>query len=116
MAGDDAFLIVVRYFPILFVVAGVLVVVWFSRQRLPHELESDVLAALSETEALTPMTIRQRPPLDYQDVDVRLIERVLERLCMSGLAVRWYDTSNTSERCAVYRRVRSVPLDGGGVK
>ena len=113
MAGDDAFLSFVRYAPIAFVVAGVLVIIWFSRQRLPHELEPDVLAALSETEALSAMTIRQRPPLAYQDVDLRMLERVLEQLCMSGQAVRWYIAEEATERRPVYRRVRSDPLDGG---
>jgi hypothetical protein len=106
--GEDAFLSVVRYAPILFVIAGVLVVVWLSGQRLPHELQPDVLAALSDTEALPPRTIRQRPPLAYQDIDLSLLEVVLDRLCAEGLAVRWYEDID-SERQAVYRRIRFVP-------
>jgi hypothetical protein len=111
-ASDDAFLIIVRFVPIIFVVAGVLVVIWLSGQRLPHELEPDVLAALSETEALPTKTIRQRPPLSYQNVDLGMLEGVLNQLCTSGLAVRWYESID-SGRQAVYRRVGSAPVDGG---
>ena len=106
--SDAAFLMWVRYVPILFVVAGVLVVVWLSGQRLPYELQPDVLAALSETEALPPRAIRDREPLAHQNVDLRTLETVLERLCIDGLAVRWFEDFGT-ERHAVYRRIRSVP-------
>ena len=112
MGGDDAFLVFVRYAPIAFVVAGVLVVVWHSRQRLPHELEPDVLAALSDSEALTPTSIRERPPLAHQDIDLRMLEHVLDELCTSGRVVRWYERVD-SERRVVYRRIKS---DGGGVR
>jgi hypothetical protein len=110
MAGmsDDAFLIWVRYVPILFVVAGVLVVVWLSGQRLPSELQPDVLAAMSEDEALPPRVIRDREPLAHQNIDLRTLETVLERLCNEGLAVRWFEDFG-SGRQAVYRRIRSVP-------
>src|SRR5919201_2619977 len=91
MGHDDPFLVALRFAPLLFVLAGVLVVVWLSRERLPYEREPDVLAALSETEALSPDSIRQRPPLAHQDVDVRLLLQVLDRLCCDGLAVRWYE-------------------------
>jgi hypothetical protein len=113
-ASDDAFLSVVRYMPIVFIFAGVMVVVWLSGQRLPQELEPDVLAALSETEALPTLAIRHRPPLAYQNVDLRMLERVLNQLCASGLVVRWYESAD-SERRAVYRRVGSGPK-GGGVR
>ena len=106
--SDDAFLMWVRYVPMLFVVAGVLVVVWLSGQRLPYELQPDVLAALSETEALPPRAIRDREPLAHQNVDLRTLETVLERLCTDGLAVRWFEDLG-SGRQAVYRRIRSVP-------
>jgi hypothetical protein len=115
--SDDAFLVVVRYVPILFAIAGVLVVMWLSNQRLPHELQPDVLAALSDTEALPPSTIKERPPLAHQDVNLRTLEAVLELLCRNGLVVRWYTVVEVpgpggtarNERQAVYRRIRSVP-------
>jgi hypothetical protein len=108
--SDDAFLTAVRYAPILFAVAGVLVVVWHSRQRLPDELLPDVLAALSETEALPPASIRQRAPLAHQNVDLRTLETVLEDLCTTGRAVRWYqavDEPGRNWRQVVYRRIKS---------
>jgi len=104
MLGDDAFLAFVRYAPLLFVFAGVCVVLWLARQRLPSELQPDVLAALSETEALTPRVIRERPPLAYQNIDLKLLEIVLEHLCSAGQVVRWYENVG-SERQVVYRRV-----------
>jgi hypothetical protein len=105
VASDDAFLIVVRFVPILFVVAGVLVVVVLSRERLPADLEPDVLAALSDTEALPCSLIRERPPLAHQEVDLGVLEHILTQLCVSGRAVRWYEMHN-AERRAVYRRIR----------
>jgi hypothetical protein len=88
--SDDLFLAVVRYAPILFVVAG-------------------VLAALSDTEALPTGSIRQRLPLGVQGVDGETLARVLEALCTDGLAVRWYEDVDVSgarqERQPVYRRV-----------
>jgi hypothetical protein len=112
MGSDDGFLVMVRFAPIAFVIIGVLVVVWHSRQRLPDELRPDVLAALSETEALSPASIRQRPPLAGQDLDLRTLQTVLEDLCTTGRAVRWYeqvDTPGQSGRQVVYRRIKSAP-------
>ncbi len=57
MGGDDLFLAALRYAPLLFGVAGVLVVVWLLRERLPYELQPDVLAAVSETGS--PLTLRR---------------------------------------------------------
>jgi hypothetical protein len=110
MGNDDTFLILVRFAPIVFAVVGVLVVAWYSRQRLPDELRPDVLAALSETEALSPASIRQRPPLADQDLDLRTLETVLEDLCTTGRAVRWYepvDIPGHSGRQVVYRRIKT---------
>jgi hypothetical protein len=104
MGGDDAFLAFVRYAPLLFVLAGVSVVLWLARERLPCEMQPDVLAALSETEALTPRVIRERPPLAHQNIDLKLLEIVLEHLCSAGQVVRWYENIG-SERQLVYRRV-----------
>jgi hypothetical protein len=113
MANDDPVLATLRYAPFLFVIVGVGLVMWLSRQRLPHELLPDVLAALSDTEALPTWTIRQRPPLAYQDVDIKTLIVVLDRLCNDGLVVRWYEAVDAPgsgatsglERQAVYRRV-----------
>jgi hypothetical protein len=103
MAMDDPVMAVLRYAPIAFVVLGVGFVVWLARQRLPFELQPDILAALSDTEALPAETIRQRPPLTYLNVDVKTLAAVLERLCNDGLVVRWYEGADR-ERQAVYRR------------
>jgi hypothetical protein len=108
LVGDDPFLAWVRYAPILFVVAGLLVVAWLSRQRSAHEIQPDVLAALSETEPLPAATIRQRPPLDHQNIDRATLVRALEDLCGAGLVVRWYETreaTGSGPGEAVYRRV-----------
>ena len=112
MAGmgmtDDPLMAILRYAPIVFVILGVGFVVWLARQRLPFELQPDVLAALSDTEALPTSTIRQRPPLAYQDVDLKTLVGVLERMCNDGLVVRWYEDSDApGARQAVYRRVSS---------
>ena len=113
MGGNDLFLAVVRYAPLLFVIAGILVVVWLSRHPLPVDLRGDVLAALSDTEALPAWAIRQRPPLAYQDVDLDTLDLVLQHLCNDGLVVRWYEAvevprsgdSARRDRQAVYRRI-----------
>jgi hypothetical protein len=109
MGSDDPLLAILRYAPIVFVIFGVGFVVWLARQRLPFEMQPDILAALSDTEALPTSTIRQRPPLAYQDVDAKTLTSVLERLCNDGLVVRWYVDVDAPgrERQAVYRRVSS---------
>ena len=64
---------------------------------------------VTDSEALPTSTIRQRPPLAYQDVDIKTLAGVLERLCTDGLVVRWYEDADAPgrERQAVYRRVSS---------
>src|ERR1700738_2115533 len=104
--GDDPLLAILRYVPIAFVVLGVGFVVWLARQRLPFELQPDILAALSDTEALSAEMIRQRPTLAYLNVDRKTLADVLERLCNDGLVVRWYEGVDR-ERQAVYRRKRT---------
>lgn len=104
MPGDDAFLAFVRYAPFVFVFAGLFVVLWLAGQRLPSEMQPDVLAALSETEALTPLVIRERPPLAHQNIDMKVLEITLGHLCSAGQVVRWYENVG-SERQVVYRRV-----------
>ena len=123
LSGDsslDVFTAVLRYFPLVFVVGGLLMVGWLARQRSPQDLHPDVLAALSYTEALTPGVIRHRPPLDTQDVDLDTLLGVLEELRRAGLAVRWYEIVPGSsgsaglERQAVYRRIRRVAAETAG--
>jgi hypothetical protein len=91
MGSDDPLLMALRYAPIVFVIVGLGLVMWLQRQRLPQEWQPDVLDALSETEALPPTAIRDRPPLAHQDLDLRTLESVLEVLCHTGQAVRWYE-------------------------
>jgi hypothetical protein len=98
----DLWLAFMRYAPLLFVIAGILVLAWLTRQRGPVELHNDVLAALSETEVLSALQLRQRMA---QDVDVATLERILDELRTAGLVVRWYETIE-AERQLVYRRVR----------
>jgi hypothetical protein len=111
---NDLFTAVVRYFPLLFVLGGILVMAWLARQRSPQDLQPDVLAALSETEALPPGTIRRRPPLDTQDIDPDTLLRVLEELRCAGLAVRWYERVAGAEPQPVYRRIRRVAVERAG--
>jgi len=107
VGSDDMFLALIRFAPLLFIFGGVLVVWWLSRQRSSSELQPDVLAAMSETEALPARMIRQRPTLDRLDIEVEALARVLDELCGAGLAVRWYETVD-AERQLVYRRRRAA--------
>ena len=115
MGSDDAFLALLRYAPLLFVFGGVAVVVWLARQRLPSEIQPDVLEALSESEALSPRVIRERPPLAHQNIDLKLLETVLEHLCSGGQVVRWYETVG-NERQVVYRRVGASTTQASGLR
>jgi DNA-binding IclR family transcriptional regulator len=116
VGSDDLFTAVVRYFPLLFVVGGLVLLAWLARQRSAQDLQPDVLAALSDTEALPLWTIRRRPPLDTQDVDPDTLLRILEELRGAGLAVRWYEVvpGGAAERQPVYRRVRRVAAETVG--
>src|SRR5258708_20445590 len=108
MAMDDPLLAVLRYVPIAFVLLGVGFVVWLARQRLPFELQPDILAALSDTEALPAKTILERPPLAYQNVDLQTLAPALQRRSNDGLVARWYAQAlerPNRERQACYRRV-----------
>lgn len=109
---DDGVWVFVRYAPMAFVVAGGLVVWWMSSQRLPHEIQPDVLEALSDTEALPPSVIRDRPPLAHQNIDMHMLESILDHLCSDGLVVRWYEGFD-AERQAVYRRIKVVTEKAG---
>jgi hypothetical protein len=101
-----------RYAPIVFVIAGIGLVMWLSRQRMPHEWQSDVLEALSDTEALPPTAIRDRAPLAHQDLDLHTLESVLDALCTQGQAVRWYQPAADDGRPRpVYRRIAAPATD-----
>ncbi len=101
---NDLLLAFMRYAPLLFVFAGILVVAWLSRQRSTQELQTEVLAALSETELLSAKQLRHR--LTSADMDLETITRILDELRSAGLVVRWYETVE-AERQLVYRRVRA---------
>ena len=71
------------------------------RSERPH------LTLQAPREALPAATILQRPPLAYQDVDLKTLAAALERMCTDGLVVRWYEEADAPgrERQAVYRRI-----------
>jgi len=116
VGSDDLFTAVVRYFPLVFVISGLVLLGWLVRQRSPQDLQPDVLAALSDTEALPAPSIRRRPPLDSRDVDLDTLLRVLEELRGAGLAVRWYEVvpGGAAERQPVYRRIRRAAAETAG--
>ena len=103
--SNDLLLALMRYAPLIFVLAGILVVAWLSRQRSPHDLRNEVLAALSETEVCSVKQLRSRMP--SLDCDTDTLERILDELRGAGLVVRWYETIE-AERQLVYRRVRAL--------
>ncbi len=100
--ANDLLLALMRYAPLLFVVAGILVVGWLARQRSPTEIRTEVLDALSDTEVLSLSQLRHRLTTP---VDLETLARVLDELRTAGLVVRWYETIE-AERQLVYRRVR----------
>ena len=108
---DDPLLAVLRLFPFVFAAAGVALVAWMARARLPTDLEQDVLAALSETEALSVTELCRRAPLAGTGADPDTVTVVLVHLCQSGLVVRWYaealrnGQTGSQHRQPVYRRV-----------
>ncbi|SRR5579884_1246156 len=119
--GEQTFWEMLLIFPMAMAGAGLLLVaysfLWF---RLPVELEPEVLAALSETEALPSWEVRQRPPLAERDIDVGTLIHVLEGLCRKGLVVRWYEEvempgpkgAARRELSPVYRRVARPAAEG----
>src|SRR5262245_45217306 len=92
VGSEDAFMSIVRFAPLVFIFGGLMAVWWLSRERSSDELQPDVLAAMSEAEALPAREIRARPPLDRTNIEVDALVRVLDELCRAGLAVRWYET------------------------
>jgi hypothetical protein len=98
-SNQDVLLFILRYAPLLFVIAGALVLWWLTRQRFPADVQPQVLAALSETEALPVRILRER-----LDIDLATLEKVLDDLRLAGLVVRWYEPGGS----LVYRKISSV--------
>jgi hypothetical protein len=107
---NDLVLAAVRYAPLMFIIGGLVFLAWLSKQLTASELRPDVLAALSETEALPLSTIRDRPPLDARDLDLTMLARILDELCGAGLVVRWYEDAlaDNGRRVPVYRKLKPV--------
>jgi hypothetical protein len=97
---DDLLTIVAALFPPVLAVLGVGYIWYASRIRTPADVEQDVLAALSERDALPIAVICNRPPLAGQPVDPAVVHFTLEHLRRRGRLVRWADGDQT-----VYRRI-----------
>jgi hypothetical protein len=111
MMFDDPLVGAATFFPVAFVAVGLGFLWWAAHGRLPAELESDVLEALSAAEALPVAQICDRPPLAGQPLHPETVSYALEHLRRTGRAVRWYarpvdqEDVDTDEREALYRRV-----------
>jgi hypothetical protein len=97
--------LVLRSLPFAIFGGGLLVVGWLLRTRLASEIEDEVLAALSETEALPPSVIRQRAPLASLQVDINTLVVALENLRREGRVTRWYDRAGQGPAQPLYRRI-----------
>jgi hypothetical protein len=100
---DDLLFVIAALFPPLLAAVGVGFIWYVGRIRTPADVEQDVLAAVSERDALPIAVICERPPLAGQPVDPRVVHFTLEHLRRSGRLVRWY--SREHEDQAVYRRI-----------
>ncbi len=100
---------VLRFFPLLFFAFGVGFLGWVRRHPLPGDLQPDVLAATSQTEALPAWSVFERLPAHVHAADVAAVDSALEGLRERGLVVRWYEEvalpGGGVQRQAVYRRV-----------
>ena len=98
---DDPLLSVAAVFPLALALVGGGFVWWAARTRFPADadVESDVLEALSEREALPLRVICHRASLDPTTA-----ASALEHLRQTGRAVRWYDR-RAEEQEVVYRKV-----------
>jgi hypothetical protein len=97
----DPLLAIATLFPMLLGAAGIGFICYSCHDRTPADVEADVLAALSEREALPIALICRRPPLAGQAVDPNVVHLTLEHLRRTRRAVRWYE----AEQQAIYRRV-----------
>jgi hypothetical protein len=97
---DDPLLGVAAVFPFALALVGGGFIWWAARTRFPADadVQSDVLEALSENEALPLRVICRRAAIDPTTA-----ASALEHLRQTGRAVRWYDRE--AEQDIVYRRV-----------
>jgi hypothetical protein len=97
---DDPLLSVAAVFPFALALVGGGFIWWAARTRFPADadVQSEVLEALSEREALPLRVICRRASLDPTTA-----AEALEHLRKTGRAVRWYDRE--AEQDIVYRRV-----------
>jgi hypothetical protein len=100
---DDLLLLIAALFPPVLAVIGVGYIWYASRIRTPADVEADVLAALSERDALPIKMICNRPPLAGQPLDPSVVHFTLEHLRRKGRLVRWYSSDHDDE--VVYRRI-----------
>jgi|SRR5215831_1423197 hypothetical protein len=100
---DDLLFFLAAFFPPLLAATGVGFVWHVARMRTPADVEQDVLAAVSERDALPIALICKRPPLAGRPLDPRVVHFTLEQLRREGRLVRWY--SHEHEDQAVYRRI-----------
>jgi hypothetical protein len=95
---DDPLLTIAAVFPFVLACVGAGFVWWAAHTRLPADVESEVLAALSNSEALPVLVICRRARV----ADPTTVESALEHLRQTGRAVRWV---SREPRETVYRRV-----------
>src|SRR6185503_20864807 len=100
---DDLLLEFASLFPLLLAAVGIGFIFYVNHMRTPAEVEQDVLAAVSEHDALPITMICQRPPLAGQSLDPSLVHFTLEQLRRRGRLVRWYSREHADQ--AVYRRI-----------
>jgi hypothetical protein len=100
---DDPLFSFAAIFPFLLAVCGLGFIWYSSRLRTPADVEADVLAALSEHDALPLATICRRPPLAGQPLDPDVVHFTLEHLRLKGRAVRWRAAEHQHQ--VVYRRI-----------
>jgi hypothetical protein len=99
---DDLLFTFATFFPFLLALCGVGFIWYSSRLRTPADMEADVLAALSEHDALPVSLICKRPPLAGQPLDPDVVHFTLEHLRRQGRLVRWYADQHEQ---VVYRRI-----------
>jgi hypothetical protein len=100
---DDLLFSFATIFPFLLTLSGLGFIWYSSRMRTPGDVEADVLAALSEHDALPVSLICERPPLAGKALDPDVVHFTLELLRRKGRAVRWYAHEHQDE--VVYRRI-----------
>src|SRR5215216_4767531 len=99
---DDLVFFIAALCPPLLAAFGVGFIWHLGRIRTPADVAQDVLAAVSDRDALPIQLICERPPLAGQPLDPRVVRFTLEHLRRNGRLVRSY--SREHEDQAVYRR------------